>query len=249
MTIDAAVRKFLDNTFVAPGVARRDELVKYREERNRHVGRAQDVEGRLTTGVDPVDPRRETLRALRTELLLRRESAELADVIAILSPCAGEGRSLLAAELAITFAQTGHTTLLVDADLRRPQQHVQFGLMAGNGLTQAISNEEEPQLCTVKGLPRMSLLPAGLLPSDPLELLSSRRFADLIESWRDSFEFVLIDTAPVGAYSDGIAVANLTGRVLALSRAQHTPAREMQNMLQRLSAARSQILGAVVNHF
>jgi receptor protein-tyrosine kinase len=126
---------------------------------------------------------------------------------------------------------------------------MQFGLLTGSGLAQAIANDEEPQLCTIKGLPRMSLLTAGMLPSDPLELLSSPRFGTLIDSWRDAFEFVLIDTAPLRTYSDGLAVANLTGRVLALSRAQHTPARDMQNMFHRLSATRSQILGAVVNHF
>jgi receptor protein-tyrosine kinase len=249
MMIDAAMRKYFDDSKLAAGEVKRDELVKYREERNRQPGRVQDVEGRLTTGFDPIDPRRETLRGLRTELLLRRESPDRADVITIVSPCAGEGRSLLAAELAITFAQTGHTTLLVDADMRHPQQHMQFGLQAGSGLAQAIDNGEDPQLCTIKGLPRMSLLTAGMLPSDPLELLSSRRFAALIDAWRDAFEVVLIDTAPMRSYSDGLAVANLTGRVLALSRAQHTPARDMQNMLHRLSATRSQILGAVVNHF
>ncbi|WP_298829537.1 CpsD/CapB family tyrosine-protein kinase [uncultured Piscinibacter sp.] len=204
---------------------------------------------RLIMAHDPCDPRCEKIRALRTELLLRRDSPDHADIVALLSPCAGEGRSLLAAELAIGFAQTGHPTLLVDADLRRPQQHLLFGASNRYGLAQAIAHGDEPQVQSVHGLPRMRLLTAGELPGDPLELLSSRRFAALIDRWRHEYEFVVLDTAPVGRFSDGLAVARLVGRVLALSRAQHTPRQDMEDMMRRLSATRSRILGAVVSHF
>lgn len=204
---------------------------------------------RLIMAHDPCDPRCEKIRALRTELLLRRESPARADIVALLSPCAGEGRSLLAAELAIAFAQTGHPTLLVDADLRRPQQHLLFGAPNRQGLAQAIQSGAPPALQAVHGLPRMSLLSSGVVVGDPLELLSSRRFAALLDDWRRDFEFVVLDTAPVGAFSDGLAVASLVGRVLALSRAQHTPFKDMQDMLRRLAATRSRILGAVINHF
>jgi receptor protein-tyrosine kinase len=208
-----------------------------------------ELDERLIMAHDPCDPRCEKIRALRTELLLRRESTERADIVALLSPCAGEGRSLLAAELAIAFAQTGHPTLLVDADLRHPQQHLLFGVNNRQGLAQAILAGERPTLQTAHGLPRMSVLTAGVVPDDPLELLSSRRFASMIEDWRADFEFVVIDTAPVGRFSDGLAVASLVGRVLTLSRAQHTPFKDMQDMLRRLAATRSRILGAVISHF
>jgi len=198
---------------------------------------------------DPYDPHCEKIRALRTELLLRRELIDRADIVALLSPCAGEGRSLLAAELAIAFAQTGRPTLLVDADLRRPQQHLLFGADNRQGLSEAIEYDVSPLLQTVQGLPRMSVLTAGTVPSNPLELLSSRGFASMIEDWRNNFEFVVIDTAPITQFSDGLAVARLVGRVLALSRAQHTPYKDMQDMLRRLAATRSQILGAVISHF
>lgn len=204
---------------------------------------------RLIMAHDPYDPRYEKIRALRTELLLRRESTDRADIIALLSPCPGEGRSLLSAELAIAFAQMGRPTLLVDADLRRPQQHLLFGTDNRQGLSQAIEYGTKPQLHSVRGLARMSVLTAGEVPANPLELLSSNVFASMIEDWRDNFEFVVIDTAPVKHFSDGLAVASLVGRVLALSRAQRTPYRDMQDMLRRLAATRSQILGAVISHF
>lgn len=204
---------------------------------------------RLFISRNPYDPRCEKIRALRTELLLRRESADRSDCIAILSPCSGEGRSLLAAELALSFAQIGRPTLLVDADLRNPEQHLLFGTDNHLGLAHAIKYGITPQLHTVHGLPQMSVLTAGIVPDNPLELLSSNNFVSMVDDWRDNFEFVVIDTAPVMHFSDGLVIANLTGRVLALSRAQHTPYKEMQNMLRRLAATHSQILGAVISHF
>jgi receptor protein-tyrosine kinase len=252
MNIDKSPHNFLDNRYAVPGEKGNHQLVQSRGEGNRESDKVDQIEladGRLTTNHDPLDPRRETLRALRTELLLRRESMDRADVVVILSPCAGEGRSLLAAELAITFAQTGHPTLLVDADFRRPQQHLLFGVQNDHGLSQAIEFGENPLLYKIKGLQRMSLLTSGNVPGDPLELLSSHRLALMVDEWRDIYEFVVIDTAPVRQYSDGLAVASIARRVLALSRAQHTPFKDMQEMLRRLAATRSHILGAVVNHF
>ncbi len=211
--------------------------------------RMAEPNNRLVMAHDPYDPRCEKIGSLRTELLLRRESNDRADIVAVLSPCAGEGRSLLAAELAIAFAQIGCPTLLVDADLRRPQQHLLFDTDNQQGLSQAIESGETPQLHSVRNLPQMSVLTAGPVPGNPLELLSSRYFASMIEEWRESFEFVVIDTAPVIHFSDGLAVASLVGRVLALSRAQRTPYKDMQDMLRRLTATRSQIVGAVISHF
>ena len=199
-------------------------------------------------GVDAFD-RAEKVRALRTELMLRGGTSGRADLIALMSPCAGEGRSLLAAELAMSFAQTGRKTLLVDADLRNPRQHLLFNADNSVGLAQAIESGSTPQLYAVHGLPTMSLLMAGEVCANPLELLSNDGFASMIEEWRRSFDCVVFDTAPVKPYADGIAVASLVGRVLALSRAQSTPYRDMRDMLRRLSTTRSQILGTVISHF
>jgi protein-tyrosine kinase len=203
----------------------------------------------LLAAHDPFNPRFEKIRALRTELMLRRGPTVRADLLALMSPCHQEGRSLLAAELAIAFAQTGRPTLLVDADLRHPRQHALFGADNAVGLSQAIEVGGTPHLFAVQGVPRMSLLMAGPVPSNPLEMLSSETFASMVEDWRRNFDFVVFDTPPMRHYADALAVASVVGRVLALSRAQHTPAREMRDMLRRLSITRSQILGTVISHF
>ena len=199
---------------------------------------------------DSLHARSETVRALRTELILRRASPQdRSDVVALMSPCAGEGRSLLAADLAIAFAQTGQPTLLVDADLRNPQQHKLFPIHNVRGLSQAIEFGTSPHLLGVYNVPTLSVLTSGIVQRNPLELLSSNRFAAMVEEWRRTYAFIVFDTAPVGEFADGLAVASLAGRVLTLTRAHHTPFRDMQAMLRRLAATRAQILGAVINHF
>jgi protein-tyrosine kinase len=204
---------------------------------------------RLILAHDADNPHSERLRALRTELLLLNESTRGANVVAVVSPGAGEGRSQLSAELAIAFAQLGRRTLLVDADLRNPQQHVFFGATNEHGLTKVITSFEKPIYHPVLGLPQMHLLTAGPTPPNPLELLSDGRFEKLVTEWRNAYEFLVFDTPPLSRCADGIAVATLAGRVLILSRAQHTSYAGTRNMLRRLATTQSRILGAVLNHF
>jgi receptor protein-tyrosine kinase len=198
---------------------------------------------------DPDNPRSERLRALRTELLLLNESARGANIVAVLSPGPGEGRSQLCAELAISFAQLGRRTLLVDADMRKPQQQVLFGSANQHGLSQCIAHNEKPYFHPVAGLPFMHLLTSGPIPPNPLELLSDGRFSNLLTEWRNSYEFIVLDTPPVAQCADGLAVATMAARALVLSRAQHTTYKSTRALLRRLASTQSRLLGAVINHF
>jgi protein-tyrosine kinase len=198
---------------------------------------------------DPNHPRSESLRTLRTELLLRTRNVGITGVIALLSPCAAEGRSQLAAELAIAFAQLGRRTLLVDADLRRPRQHVLFGAENAKGLAQALVDGGAIHLRGIEGLPQMALLTSGALPPNPLELLSGVRFERLMAEWRRSFEFVVLDTPPVAESSDAITVATVAGQVLILSRAGVTPFNSLKEMSRKLEATHARALGAVIGKF
>lgn len=197
---------------------------------------------------DTTHPRSESIRSLRTELLLRTRH-QGTGVVALLSPCAGEGRSQLAAELAIAFAQLGRRTLLVDADLRRPRQHVLFGAENENGLAQALVDKDAIHLHGVEGLPQMALLTSGVLPPNPLELLAGIRFERLMVEWRRSFEFVVLDTPPTTESSDAITVATTAGQVLILSRANVTPFTALREMSRKLGATHARTLGAVIGRF
>lgn len=198
---------------------------------------------------DSDHPRSERLRALRTELLLLHEAARGANIVAVVSAGTGEGRSQLCGELAICFAQLGRRTLLVDADMRKPQQHVLFGATNQHGLSQAIAMNEKPFFHPVNGLPFMHLLTAGPIPKNPLELLSDGRFANLLTDWRNAYEFIVLDTPPVEQCADGLAVATMAQRTLILSRARHTTYKSTRALLRRLGSTQSRLLGAVINHF
>ncbi len=198
---------------------------------------------------DPDNPRSERLRALRTELLLMQQKGRGAYAIAIVGAAAGEGRSQLCGELAISFAQLGRRTLLVDADMRRPHQHVLFGASNQYGLSKAITTREAPYYNPVAGLTYMHLLTAGPVPPNPLELLSDGRFSDLFTTWRNAYEFIVFDTPPVSECADGLAVATVAAHSLLLSRAQHTTYKNTRALMRRLATTQSRVLGAVLNHF
>jgi len=203
----------------------------------------------LAHALDPNNARSEKIRVLRTELLLLNESHKSANIVSLVSADPGEGRSLLAAELAISFAQLGRRTLLIDADMRRPRQHVLFGSNNEHGLSTALAQNNRPYLHPVTGLPGLFVCTAGTIPSNPLELLSDGRFAKMMNEWRSAYEFIVIDTPPVSQSADALAVATVTGRVLLVSRTQHSLYKSTKEMMKRLATTQAKILGAVLSEF
>jgi protein-tyrosine kinase len=203
---------------------------------------------KLASAHDPFDPYSETIRALRTELMLRAPE-DGANVLAVMSPAAGEGRSRLAAELAISFAQLGQSTLLVDCDLRRSTLHELFSAENDEGLAQALNDGRAPKVQGVVGLPTLNLLTAGPRPSTPLELLSDAMFGELLVGWKRRHRHVILDTSAVSEFSDGLAVATHAGRVLMVTRRDYTPMALAKDMMKRLGSTRAKVVGAVLNRF
>jgi receptor protein-tyrosine kinase len=194
-------------------------------------------------------PHSESIRGLCSELLMRTRNQGGA-IISLLSPCAGEGRSQLAAEIAIAFAQLGRRTLLVDADMRLPRQHVLFNVENNSGLADAlVDTTTKMHLHGIEDLPQMALLTSGASSSNPLELLSGIRFEQLAIEWRRSFEYVIVDTPPAAESSDAIAVASVAANVLLLSRANVTPFSALKELARKLETTHARTLGAVIGKF
>ncbi len=198
---------------------------------------------------DPYNERSEAIRSLRTELLMRTNGRRGAGIFTLMSACAGEGRSQLAAELAIAFAQLGSRTLLVDADLRKPRQHVLFGADNMIGLAQCLMDGTPPRLYGIEGMPQMALLTSGAPPSNPLELLSGGRFERIVAEWRRNYEFVVVDTPPVAQFSDGLAVASVAGHVVVLGRTNSTSFHVFSELRRKLDTTNAWVVGAVMNNF
>jgi receptor protein-tyrosine kinase len=198
---------------------------------------------------DPNNPRSERIRALRTELSLLGDTPGQTNVMALVSPCGGEGRSLLAAELAIAYSQLRRRTLLIDADLRKPSQHILFPSDNTWGLTQTLVLGSADRLFGVEGLPELSLLTSGPAAPNPLELLSDGRFGRLVADFCSKFDHILIDTPPVSRYADGLTIATTAGRALVLSRAAVTTRKDMKDMMRRLVSTQARVMGAVISHY
>jgi protein-tyrosine kinase len=205
---------------------------------------------RLLSVLDHSSTRGEQIRALRTQLLLMSEASRTATSIAILSPRSGDGRSQLAAELALSFAQLGKRTLLVDADMRRPTLQNLFNCIPEAGLADSIASDSAPHLHPVQDLPDMKFLAAGhTLRTNPLELLSDNRFARIMQSWQNNYAFIVLDTPPIAEYADALAIATLAGRALIIGRAKHTTYKDLRSMMRRLAITQTRVMGAVLNKF
>lgn len=205
---------------------------------------------RLVLAHEGDHPHSEQVRSLRTQLLLRTKEQHRAKTIAVLSTAPREGRSHLAAELALSFAQLGRSTLLVDCDFRHPKQHELFGAKNEVGLAQALlDGPAQYELHGIRGLPDMALLASGILPPNPLELLSGRSFERAVSQWRRNFEFIVLDTPPAMSFSDGLLVATVAKTVLLVGRRNLTRFADLGDLCNKLAATGSQILGAVINRF
>lgn len=194
--------------------------------------------------------RTEALRALRTEVLLRLGAREGGTALAIVSTARGDGRTQLAAQLAISLAQLKRTVLLVDADLRRPQLGELLALdVATSGLAASLDAEHAPECFQVQGMPTLHYMPSGTPDETSLELFSDQRFRAFIEGCRQSFDFVIVDTPATETFADGLAIASATGFALLVVRGAKTATRDARQLLEKLDVAGAQVLGAVLNHF
>lgn len=204
---------------------------------------------RLVAAYEPFSPQVESLRAIRSQLMLRW-FARGHRALAVLGADPDDGAALFAANLAVVFSQLGEQTLLVDANLRAPRQHDVFGLRARQGLSDLLAGRADLDVVLrVGGFVDLSVLPAGTLPPNPQELLSRDTFRTLDASLASRYDVVLYDLAPFGAGADALAVAARAGGVLLAVRKDHTRVAQLARMSEQLAEAGAEVVGAVVMEF
>jgi len=203
----------------------------------------------LITLTDPRSPAAEAFRTLRTNLIFSSLDRPLTTLL-VTSAAPDEGKSVTLANLAVTMAQGGRKTILVDCDLRHPRQHEIFGAPDRPGLTSMIldpSGVDEPPLAatSVEGL---SLLPAGPLPPNPADLLSSRRMESLISSLKSRADIVLFDAPPIVAVTDAALLASKLDGVLLVVSAGQTKREHAQRAKELLERINVRLVGAVLTN-
>lgn len=203
----------------------------------------------LVAARDPESDAVEHLRTLRSQLMLRWfENDARHAALAIVSPGAGEGRSYIAANLAVLFSQLGKRTLLIDADLRKPRQHRIFGLPGRVGLSAVLAGRAGWEAVNeIKSLPDLWVLPAGALPPNPQELLARAGFAKLISALRASYEVILIDTPAASTCADAGTIAARAGAALMLACQDRSSLPRLAGLTENLRQFGVTIVGAVLN--
>jgi protein-tyrosine kinase len=209
------------------------------------------VSKELVAAWNPFHAMVEELRAVRTQLLMRWFNPEAGRrTLAITSACAREGRSFVAANLAVVFSQLGQRTLLIDADFRAPRQQSIFNIPDRFGLSSALSGRADLSVALpVSGLTGLSVLPAGPIPPNPLELLSRASFATLLAKAQSEYDAILIDTPPVTEYADASCVAFRASDALLVVRQDHTQVARTERALRDLADASARIVGTVMNAY
>ena len=193
-------------------------------------------------------PDAEAYRILRTNIEFNRKSPE-ANTISVASGGPGEGKSTTLANLAFISAQGGYSTLIVDADLRRPVQHGIWELSNKIGLTNYLTTEmrlEEVILPT--SVENLSLLPSGMLPSDAVGILNSQRMSDLIAELKTRYDIVFFDSPPMLGVSDASVLASEVDQTIIVVQHRRFPRAMLTRVKQAILGVGGTVLGVVLNN-
>ena len=209
------------------------------------------VSDTLVAAYNPFGVQAESLRTLRTLLMLKSFTGHPSKKrLAIVSPNRGEGRSFLAANLAIVFSQLGERTLLIDADLRNPSQHQLFKLDNSHGLSTILAGRDD--LSTIqrkKNFTDLSILTAGPTPPNPQELLGKPAFVDLLHSLNDIFDVILIDTSPSAEFADAQMVSVRAGSAMMLARKNFSSIDLVRQQVQKMTQSGIDVVGTTLSEF
>jgi capsular exopolysaccharide synthesis family protein len=225
-----------------------------------------DLDKKVLFNFDSMSVFAEAYRTLRTNMQFAMGSArKTGNVIAVTSSSPREGKTLTSTNLAISLAQMGKTTLLLEADMRCPQIASLFKIDEKPGLSDLligtarpasavrtmtdmlIGDSEWDKLMEVQGIDNLNILPCGTLPPNPTELLSSPEFIELIAGFREKYDYIIIDTPPSLPVADATIISTLVDGTLMVYQSDTTSRHLLLRAIQTLQKNRAKILGVVIN--
>ncbi|MES2949389.1 MAG: chain length determinant protein tyrosine kinase EpsG [Pseudomonadota bacterium] len=210
----------------------------------------QHTDAELVAAYQPFSHEVDQLRAIRAQLMLRWFDQHKGHaMLAVVGAGRAEGGSYLAANLAIVFAQMGERTLLIDADMRAPRQHVLFQLNNQIGFSSLLAGRADVA-SAVNHIPyinNLDVLPAGPIPPNPQELLNRPNLTELFDWAGKTYDIVLIDTSSLVSGADAIMVASKAGTALAVARANETKTSAFKSLVAELKRSNIHVVGSVLN--
>jgi capsular exopolysaccharide synthesis family protein len=201
----------------------------------------------LVTITDPRSPFSEAYRTLRTNLSFYSLDHPLRTLV-VTSPAPNEGKSTTVANLAVTMAQSGRRTILVDCDLRRPTLHELFDLPISPGLTNLVLEEVTDPPLQQTGIENLWLLSSGPTPPNPADMLGTHRVDQVIASLLTKADFILFDAPPVMAASDAAILGAKSDGVLLVIRAGKTRRDQSQRAKELLQRAKVRVVGVALTN-
>jgi len=201
----------------------------------------------LITLTDPQSPISEAYRTLRTNLSFYSLDKPLQTLV-VTSSAVSEDNGESVANLAVTMAQSGRNTLLIDCDLRRPVLHEFFGLSNDDGLTNMILNDAEKPPLQQTAVENLSLLASGPKPPNPADMLGSKKVDQLIINMTEQFDFVLFNAPPVVAVTDATILGAKVDGVLLVITAGKTRRDHAEKAKEMLEKAHVRVVGVALTN-
>jgi protein-tyrosine kinase len=239
---------------VAAGLASQDDVLRALAEQFRYPYATEDrrlLSPELVALNQPFSFQAEAFRAIRTEVIKRVfVDGEQRRALAVVSPASGDGKTFFCANLAISFAQVGGRTLLIDADLRGPRQHEVFGVSNSAGLSSLLAGHIDSQVIQqVPGVPSLFVMPVGTTPPNPLELVERSTFDMLLRELKSKFDHVIVDTPAAIFGVDAHVVAARCGAALIVARKDESRVGALQQLVATLSETPVRVVGVVFNEY
>ena len=211
------------------------------------------VHNDLVVANRPFSDQAEAFRTMRSHLIMKMYSDPSAprQALAVLSPDSGDGKSYFAANMAVAFSQLSGRTLLIDADMRNPRQQEIFGLQdKASGLSSILSGRATSNVIHhIPQLPSLYILPVGVVPPNPIELVERPAFGLLVRELMTKFDRVIVDTPAASLGADGAVIAAKCGAAVVMARRDHSSVTTLQNIVHTVGMANTRIVGSIINEF
>ena len=243
---------------VALGLASKDDVIFALAQQFHYPYAPEEqrkLQGDLVALNEPFSARAENFRALRSQLMMRLfcdadSSGNGGRALAVISPNAGDGKTYTATNLAVTLAQLGGRTLLVDADMRSPRVHEVFQLGNQAGLSSILSGRADKQVIQqVAAIPSLFVLPVGTTPPNPQELVERPAFGLLLRELVSKFDHVVVDTPAAVHGADAAVIAAKCGAALVIARKDVSRSAALRELVASLAGAPVKLAGVVFNEF
>ena len=189
----------------------------------------------------------EAYNLLRTNLSFAFPGVEGGKVIGISSPCPQEGKSTTSINLSYSLAEAGNKVVLIDADMRRPSVAKNLDISATPGLSNLLSSGAETAVREKILHDNLSVMPAGSIPPNPSDLISSDAMKSLVNELRSQYDYVIIDLPPINLVSDSLAASQYTDGMIVVVRHDHTRRRDVVEAIRQLKLVNAKLLGFVYN--